>query len=250
MDQGDQMKTLGILAHSAEGGGLCFLAACREGGRVLGEHLHPPIVLSCLPMAWSMPAWRGDDHEKIGEILGAGVRQLAAGGADFFVCPDNTAHIVLEQIAAGLPIPGLHIARVVCEHIAASDWSRVGLLGTEWTMSGEVYARELAARGMERLIPDREDRAFIDHAIFSELCNGVFEQGTTERFLRIIGSLRERGAECVVLGCTEIPLIVNDANSPLPVLDSTRLLAHAGVAVASRGRALEVEDGWVRACEG
>lgn len=105
-----QLQTMGIVAHSAEGGALCFQEACREGGRRLGHHAHPPIVLSCLPMAWSMAGWESDDHEAVARFLGEGVRQVARAGADFYVCPDNTAHIVLEQIAQSLPIPGLHIA--------------------------------------------------------------------------------------------------------------------------------------------
>ena len=104
------MKTLGIVAHSAEGGALCFLTACREGAARLGPWLHPTIVLSAVPMGWSMEGWRTGDHAAVARHLAQGVRQVADAGADFFVCPDNTAHIVLERIATDLPIPGLHIA--------------------------------------------------------------------------------------------------------------------------------------------
>jgi len=239
------VRTLGIAAHSAEGGALCFLTACREGARLLGPHMHPNIVVSAVPMGLSMPGWEADDHEAVALHLRRGVEQVHAAGADFFVCPDNTAHIVLEGIATSLPIPGLHIAEVVAHEIAANGWSRVGLLGTRWTMTGSVYARVLAERGFERLIPDAATRTRLDASIFDELCRGVIDERTVELFLRAIDELRVRGAECVILGCTEIPLIVTSENSSLPVLDSTRLLAKYAVREAVREGPLERGSGWL-----
>ncbi|MEO1008673.1 MAG: amino acid racemase [Planctomycetota bacterium] len=239
------MKTIGIAAHSAEGGALCFRAACRAGADALGEHMHPGIVLSAIPMGLSMPAWNAGDHAAVADHLSRGVRQVADAGADFFVCPDNTAHIVLEAIAGDLPLPGLHIAHVVCHEIALRGWTRVGLLGTKWTMTGPVYERTLADRGMERLIPDDAARLALDAAIFDELCNGVFREKTTTRFRGAIDDLRERGAECVILGCTEIPLIINEANASLPVLDSTRLLAAYAIDVALDPEPLAATRGWL-----
>lgn len=239
------MKTIGIVAHSAEGGALCFLTACREGIATLGPHRHPEIVLSAIPMALSMEGWRTGDHAAVARQLARGVRQVADAGAQFYVCPDNTAHLVLESCAEELPLPGLHIADVVCREIAANGGTRVGLLGTEWTMTGSVYATALARRGMTRLIPDAAVREELDRAIFDELCMGVFTEATTQRFLEAIAGLRAAGAECVILGCTEIPLIVTPANSPLPVLDSTRLLARAAVRVAVSDRPLSPAAGWL-----
>ena len=177
------MKTIGIVAHSAEGAALCFITACREGAAALGPHMHPPIVLSAVPMALSMPGWESGDHDSVAACLSRGIEQVAAAGADFYVCPDNTAHIVLEKIAARTPIPGLHIADVVCDQIAANGWKRAGLLGTRWTMTGPVYARALEERGLERLIPEEPVRERLNHAIFDELCRGVFEDTTTRGFL-------------------------------------------------------------------
>ncbi|MBN8598987.1 MAG: amino acid racemase [Planctomycetes bacterium] len=238
------MKTIGIVAHSAEGAALCFLTACREGAKALGPHMHPEIVLSAVPMALSIPGWEAGDHDAVAQWLLKGIRQVADAGADFFVCPDNTAHLVLERVVDHAPIPGLHIARVVCGRIAAKGWKRVGLLGTKWTMTGSVYAEALRAHGMERLVPDEEVQAELNAAIFDELCCGEFRAETTNRFLDAIDSLRARGAECVILGCTEIPLIVNEANSSLPVLDSTRLLASAAVSEAMDPRPFP-ERNWV-----
>ena len=239
------MKTIGIVAHSAEGGALCFLTACREGAPHLGPHMHPPIVLSALPMGLSMPGWQAEDHRAVGRFLAQGVKQVADAGADFYVCPDNTAHIVLEQIAAELPLPGLHIAEVVCHEIARHGWKRVGLLGTKWTMTGPVYARALEQRGLERLIPDEDVRQRLNAAIFDELCQGVFTATTTDVFIDAIETLKARGVECVILGCTEIPLIITEANSPLPVLDSTRLLAKAAVREALNERPISLAAGWL-----
>jgi aspartate racemase len=238
-------RTIGIVAHSAEGAALCFLTACHEGERRLGAHLHPNMVMSAVPMGLSMPGWEGGDHAAVGRHLARGIRHVADAGADFWVCPDNTAHIVLAQIAAEQPIPGLHIADVVSGEIKATGWRRVGLLGTTWTMTGPVYARALAAQGCTLIVPEEDERRRLNAAIFDELCRGVFTPATTGLFVRAIERLRARGAECVILGCTEIPLIITAENSPLPVLDSTRLLARDAVAVALHAQPLEVADGWL-----
>ena len=189
------MKTLGIAAHSAEGGALCFLTACREGAVHLGPHMHPRIVLSAVPMGLSMPGWESDDHAAVGRFLAEGVRRVADAGADFYICPDNTAHIVLEKIADDLPIPGLHIADVVCHEIVTHGWKRVGLLGTSWTMTGPVYERALAERGLERLIPGEAMRARLNAAIFDELCQGIFATETTDLFIRAIADLQAAAAD-------------------------------------------------------
>ena len=240
------MRTIGIVAHSAEGGALCFQTACREGQARLGPHLHPTIVVSAIPMGLSMDGWRDGDHAVVGELLSQGVRQVAAAGAEFYVCPDNTAHIVLEPLAATLPIPGLHIADVVGGEIRRHGWTRVGLLGTEWTMTGPVYPGRLAGAGVELLVPDDATRADLHDRIFDELCQGIFEPRTTDAFLGAIEGLAARGAEAVILGCTEIPLIVSRDNSPLPVLDSTRLLAAGAVTEALEARSPEAAGGWLR----
>ncbi|WOB10216.1 aspartate/glutamate racemase family protein [Piscinibacter gummiphilus] len=238
------MKTIGVVAHSAEGAGLCFVSACRYGAAALGDHMHPTIALSAIPMALSMPAWWSDKYEDIVPHLRQGVDMVARSGADFFVCPDNTAHIVLEQVIAQLSLPGLHIAHVVAEEIRRKGWSRVGLLGTRWTMTGSVYRRALERHGVQMLVPSESEQEPLNAAIFEELCNSRFEPATTDLFIKAIEGLKRSGAECVILGCTEIPLIINDGNSPLPVLDSTRLLAAYAVEVALRDDPLP-RVGWL-----
>ena len=239
------MKRIGIVAHSAEGGALCFLTACREGQKLLGPHMHPEIVVSAIPMGLSMPGWESDDHETVATFLRRGVEQVAAAGADFYICPDNTAHIVLEEIAESLPLPGLHIADVVAAEMKAAGCKLAGLLGTEWTMTGSVYPRALERQGLTTLPPNGRHREQIHRAIFDELCQGVFLPSTTEIFVDAIRELDAAGADCVILGCTEIPLIIDEDNSPLPVLDSTRLLATYAVREAISGRELVGTGGWL-----
>jgi aspartate racemase len=238
------MKTLGIVAHSFEGAALCFITACREGAVHLGPHMHPNIVMSAVPMALSMPGWQTNDYSAVGKFLAEGVQMVADAGADFYVCPDNTAHIVLEQIAADLPIPGLHIADVVCHELSKHGWKHVGLLGTRWTMTGPVYETALKKRDLERVIPDEPTINLINAAIFDELCLGIFNASTTDLFVGAIDDLKAKGAECVILGCTEIPLIVTSANSPLPTVDSTRLLAKYAILEAVNERPIGIKSGW------
>jgi aspartate racemase len=240
------MKTIGVVAHSAEGGALCFLTACREGQKIMGAHMHPEIVVSAIPMGLSMPGWESGDYDVVSTFLLRGIEQVAAAGADFFICPDNTAHIVLDQIADTFPIPGIHIADVVTREMAESGWKAAALLGTNWTMTGPVYAGALRRRGLEPIIPDDSTRSVIHHAIFEELCRGTFEKDTIATFVRAIERLSAQGADCVILGCTEIPIIINESNSPLPILDSTRLLAKSAVKEAVTDRSLVADNGWLR----
>ncbi|XRQ15673.1 aspartate/glutamate racemase family protein [Actinomadura welshii] len=227
------MKHLGILAHSAEGAALCFRTFCQEGFRELGPDDHPDVTLDLIALARSMPAWDAGDHDPIRATLAESVRRLAAAGADFFVCPDNTAHLALERPGGDLPLPGLHIAQVVAGRAARDRRTRVGVLGTRYTMDGPVYPRELAARGIAAEVPDAAGRDAVHRIIFDELVNGVFTEESRREYVRVIEGLAERGCDAVALVCTEIPLLVTPDVSPLPTLDSTRLLARAAFDVAT-----------------
>jgi aspartate racemase len=238
------MKTIGIVAHSAPGASLCFLTVCHEGSALLGPHMHPNIVMSAIPMALSLPGYEENDHAVVAEFLAEGVQTVAHAGADFFVCPDNTAHIVLEPIAGELPLPGLHIAEVVCNEISKHGHKRIGLLGTRYTMTGPVYKSACEKRDWELLVPEEATREQLNTAIFDELCMNVFKPNTTHLFLNAIEDLKSKGAECVILGCTEIPLIVTPENSALPTFDSTRLLAKYAVLEAISDRPLP-KSGWL-----
>jgi aspartate racemase len=231
------VKHLGILATTPEGAALCFRVFCQQGADALGPRDHPDVTLDCIALARSLPAWERADHQSVRATLAVSVDRLARAGADFFACPDNTAHIALEQPGASLALPGLHIAEVVADQAAHDGYQRIGLLGTKYTMEGPVYPRALAARGIAAELPAAEDRAVLHEIILAELVNGVFTEKAQAEYSRIIERLGARGCDAVGLVCTEIPLLVPPEASPLPVLDSTRLLAHAAFDVASGRRA-------------
>ena len=227
----------GILAHSAEGAALCFLTFCREGFRELGSHMHPDVMLDCEAMGHVMDAWDTGDHAAVRAFLAKSVERLAKGGCDFFACPDNTAHIALELPGPDLALPGLDIGDVVAEEAARLGMTRVAVLGTRFTMAGPVYRRALPAVGIEPRFPNDEERTDIDRIIFDELVEGVFSEPSRRRYLEIIERLkRDEGCDGVALVCTEIPLLVTADVSPLPILDSTRLLARAAFEVATGKR--------------
>jgi aspartate racemase len=222
----------GILAHSSEGAALCFLSFCREGFREMGHHMHPDVMLDCAAMGHVMPAWEAGDHAAVRAFLAESIQRLADGGCDFFACPDNTAHISLELPGPDLPLSGLDIGDVVAEQAAKLGMKRVAVLGTRFTMAGPVYRRALPAVGIEPRFPNDEERADIDRIIFDELVEGVFSAPSRQRYVEIIERLKsDEDCDGAALVCTEIPLLVTAEVSPLPILDSTRLLARAAFEV-------------------
>ena len=225
-------RHIGILAHSADGAALCFLEMVREASRQLGAHRHPEITLSILPMAPTLEHYERGDLLAVKAHLTRTVRRLADAGCDFFVCPDNTAHIALELPGDPMPLPGLHIAEIVAERAKDNGHTRVGLLGTKWTMEGPVYPAAFARHGIAMRTPAPPDRALVDDVIFGELTQGRLEDASRREYVRIIEGLERDGCDAVALSCTEIPLLITPDVSPLPTLDSTRLLARAAVTVA------------------
>jgi len=226
------MKHLGILAHSMEGAALCLRSFCLEGSDRMGAYQHPDVTLDCIALAHSMPAWDEGNYLSIRDTLATSVRRLAGAGADFFVCPDNTAHLALEQPGEDLALPGLHIAEVVADQAARDGRTQVAVLGTSYTMDGPVYPRAFGSRGIAAELPDGEDRHMLNRIIFDELVNAVFTDRSRQEYVRIIGRLADRGCDAAALVCTEIPMLVAPGDSPIPTLDSTRLLAHAAFDVA------------------
>jgi aspartate racemase len=232
------MKHVGVLAHSFEGATLCFRTACLEGVKRLGPHMHPEITMTCSPMALVLEAWERGDHEKLRAFFMADAAKLAAAGANFFVCPDNTAHIALESPGGPFPIPALNIGEVVAEQANRDGRAKIGILGTKYTMTGPVYPGALGRRGIAWAVPEGADRKIVDEIIFNELCLGVFTDESRHAYVKIIDKLADEGCDAVALVCTEIPLLVSAEISPLPILDSTRLLAAAAVEVAIGERAM------------
>jgi aspartate racemase len=232
------VRHCGILAHSTEGAALCFLEFCQEGVRRLGSHVYPDLTLDYIAFGPMMAAWDAGDYDSIRATLSVSVDRLARAGAEFFICPDNTAHLALERPGPDLALPGLYVADAVAGQAAREGSRRVGVLGTRYTMDSELYPRALAARGIASEVPAEADRELMNKIIFDELVNGVFEEQSRQEYVRIIAELAERGCDAVALVCTEIPLLVTPADSPLPTLDSTRLLARAGLAVGVGDRPL------------
>ncbi|WP_352718429.1 amino acid racemase [Mesorhizobium sp. M0563] len=226
------MKHIGIVAHSAEGSSLCYLEICHEGSSELGDHMHPEITMSMIPMGASLADWELESLQPIRARLLLSAERLKAAGCDFFVCPDNTAHLALESAGPELPLPGLHIADVVVSEAVRKGYLKLGILGTKWTMSKSMYYEAARRRNIAAVAPNHEDSHYIHHTIFSELCNGVVKETTRQKYFDIIGRLKKDGCNAVVLGCTEIPLLISAEQSPLPILDSTRLLAQYALKVA------------------
>jgi aspartate racemase len=168
--------------------------------------------------------WRG-----VSELMLSSADKLAKTGADFLICPDNTIHQALPYVEPQSQLPWLHIAEVVATQAAEKGFRRLGLTGTRWLVESEVYPEKLAARGLTWMRPEQTEREEINRIIFEELVYGIFKPEALAYFQRVIGLMKDGGCDAVVLGCTEIPLIVDDSNSPLPTLDSTRLLARAAL---------------------
>ncbi len=226
------MKRIGILAHSAEGAALCFLTAVHEGERRLGAHVHPEIVMDATAMADSVDDWDRRDFPPIRKRFAAAIERLAAAGADFFLCPDNTAHMALEAEGEPFALPGLHIHSIVAAEAKRRGFARVGITGTLWTMEGPIYSREFASVGIGSLTPPADDRAEVQHIIMEELVRGVVKQSSRARFAAVVQRLKDGGCDSVVLGCTELPMLLDDTTSPVATLASTQLLAVAAVDVA------------------
>jgi aspartate racemase len=226
---------VGIVACSAEGAALCYRTVCVEGAALLGAHDHPEVSMHTHSLAEYMKCIHRGDWDGVGDLMLSSAAKLARAGADFLVCPDNTIHQAMPYVAPRSPLPWLHIAEVVADQAAGRGFRRLGLTGTRWLVESEIYPEKLAPRGLEHLRPTAAEREEISRIIMDELVYGVFKPEAVAVFQKVMGRMKDEGCDAVVLGCTEIPLIMDDANSPLPTLDSTRLLARAALRRAVQG---------------
>src|SRR5262245_52460975 len=220
---------IGIVGGSAEGAALCYRTICIEGAGLLGGHAHPEVSMHTQSLQAYVECIARDDWRGVGKLLLESARRLASIGADFLICPDNTFHQALPHIEAELPRPFLHIAEVVARAAADLGYRRVGLAGTRWLVASDVYPSVLRAHGIECVRPEVEERSGIQRIIMDELVHGVFAPASVEYLQRVIAGFEGRGCDAVALACTELPLVLDDACSPLPTLDSTRLLARAAL---------------------
>jgi aspartate racemase len=222
-------RHIGIVACSAEGAALCYQTICKEAPKEMGEHRHPEITMHTHPLSDYMVHIRAADWDKVAELMISSAEKVARAGADFAVCPDNTIHEAFDTVKSGSTIPWLHIAEEVGKEAERRRFKHLGILGTRYLMVGPVYPDALKAFRISSEIPEQDDQEHINEIIFTELVNGLFHERSRLYFKEVIGRLRDRGCDAVVLGCTEIPLIVDPKDCPLPTLDSTRLLARAAL---------------------
>ena len=220
---------IGIVACSAEGAALCYRTIALEGAHVLGTHDHPEVSMHTYPLARYMKFIYAGDWAGVAELMLSSADKLAKAGADFLICPDNTIHQAFDLLEHRSPRPWLHIAKEVANEACRSHFKRLGVLGTRYLMEGPVYPEKLKAAGLEYRTPDAPTRERINQIIMDELVNAQFTSRSRAYFQETIRTLADQGCNAVVLGCTEIPLLVTPDSSPLPTLDSTRLLAKAAV---------------------
>jgi aspartate racemase len=224
---------IGIVACSAEGAALCYRTICAEAPALMGRHAHPEISMHTHCLAKYMQHIERNDWPGVAELMLSSARKLQACGADFLISPDNTIHRAFAQVAAASPLPWMHIAEEVAAVAREHGYRKLAILGTRYTMEGPVYPEVLSGSGIQYLVPSPLDRARIDQIIFEELVNGIFRSDSLGVISTVISRMKSEGCDAVILGCTELPLIIGNETSPLPVLDSTRLLARAALRKAT-----------------
>jgi len=222
-------KHIGIVAMSHEGAALCYQTICAEAALLMGEHLHPEITMHSFPLAEYLQFASRGEWKKTAVLLLKSVNKVALAGADFAICPANTAHEAFEFLEPRSPIPWLHIVEVVAEAAKRRGYRKLGVLGTRFLMEGKVYPRVLSHRNIEVVIPKPEQREQINSLILDELVKGILNDSTRDYFRRSVAELAAAGCDAVVMACTEIPLVLRPEDVEIPLLDSTRLLAKAAL---------------------
>lgn len=220
---------IGIVGCSAEGAALCYRTICIEGEALMGPFGHPEVSMHTPPLSAYMDCLERGDWTGVADLMLASAKKLADMGADFLICPDNTIHQALPLVLPRSPLSWLHIAEVVAEHSVQRGFRRLGLTGTRWLVDGPVYPDVFNTRGLGLVRPTDAERDAIDRIIFEELTRGKIRPASVAYFQKVIGRMSHDNCDAIVLGCTEIPLLISDENSPLPTLDSTRLLARAAL---------------------
>jgi len=225
-------KHIGIVACSAEGAALCYRTICTGAPALMGRHAHPELTMHTHSLAAYMECVYRDDWESVADLMLSSANKLAKAGAEFLICPDNTIHRAFNLVAPRSPLPWLHIVEEVAAEAEQRGFRKLAITGTKYTMEGPVYPEKLSACGIEHVMPNAEERARIDAIIMDELVYGIFSDESRRCFQQVIGRLSRESCDAVVLGCTEIPLLIDDRSSPLPTLDSTRILARAAIRTA------------------
>jgi len=226
------MKHIGIVAVSAEGAALCYRTICLEGTELLGPHTHPEVSLHCFPLSSYQTLMDRGSWGAVGERLLESAVRLVRAGAALLICPDNTVHQGFDLVRERSPLPWLHIADEVVTEARRRNFKRLAILGTRFLMEGPVYPSKLQPASIESRVPDTQQRQLINQIIYDELVCGRMLPESRVYFHQVIGQLASDGCDAVALACTEIPLLISEADSPLPILDSTRILARAALRAA------------------
>lgn len=222
-------KHIGIVASSSEGASLCYRTICLEASSIMGEHNHPEITMSSVPLATHLKFIHTSDWAGLAQSMAYSADKLAAAGADFVICPDNTNHLAFNELAQFTSVPFIHIAEAVVLEAARKNYKNIGILGTKFLMEGTVYPEYINRKNLKGNIPEAADREIVNDIIFEELCKGIVKEASKLELIKIINKLKDKNCDAVILGCTELPLILDSECSPLPTLDSTRLLARAAL---------------------
>jgi aspartate racemase len=228
-------KHIGIVGCSAEGAALCYRTVCLEAEPLMGKHAHPEVTLHTISLAEYMKSLsEREDWQAMAELMLRSVRALEHAGAEFIICPDNTIHAALPWVLPRSPLPWLHIAEEVGREAQRRGFKKLGIIGTRFLVNSDVYPEKLTALGIGYLRPTEEQREQINTIIFEELVRDKQTPESLRCFQQVIDDLKAKGCDAVVLGCTEIPLIISDEVSSLPTLDSTRILARSALSYSLR----------------
>jgi aspartate racemase len=227
-----KVKHIGIVACSYEGAALCYKTICNEGSDFLGAHAHPEVSLHTHPLHEYMQFIEQNDWDGVGNLMVSSAAKLKDIGAEVLVCPDNTIHQSFSRAKERITTTWLHIAEEVADVTLQNKFKKVAVLGTKYLMEGPVYPEALSKRGIEFEIPSKEHRIETSRIIFEELVYGVIKEYSKNFLLQLIEDFESKDCDAVVLGCTELPLIIFPNESSLPLLDSTRILARAALRCA------------------
>jgi aspartate racemase len=226
-------KHIGIVGCSAEGAALCYRTICLEAEPLMGKYAHPEITMHTIPLAEYMkPIDAKAGWEPVAELMLRSADVLKRAGAEFLISPDNTIHEALPYVVPRSPLPWLHIAEEVGKEAKRRGFRKLGITGTKFLVSGRVYSEALEQMGIAYLRPTKEQQEQINTIIFDELVRGQQTPESLFYFEQVIESFKIQGCDAVVLGCTKLPLLVSESESPLPALDSTRTLARAALRYA------------------
>lgn len=223
-----KLKHIGIAAITAEGAALAYRLICQESQKIFGKNKHPEITLH----SFSFSEYLLDPQNRLEtacKLLLASSKKLADSGAEFLICPANTTHEVFYLLENKLPIPWLHIADAVLAEVKCKNLKNVALLGTIYTMCGDIYHKRFAQAGITITIPNAEQQREIQNIIYQELLLGEFLDQSKQYLINVIASMEAIGCEGVILGCTELPLIISKKDVNIPLFDSTHILAKAAV---------------------